>query len=187
MGNKLKDLVVDRFLTEFKFVDLDHQYKLQMIEENRDEFLRLINEKIERPEPQSDNKSSENTQQKKENKTYFVNENQKSRIKKLFREIAKKTHPDKVDSEELKEFYIRGLKAYDENDIICLYLIAKELKIWFEIPLEDMPLFSKIIDEKRDEIKKLESSFIWFWIVAKTEKEKNEVVDNFLNKHRNNL
>jgi hypothetical protein len=46
--------------------------------------------------------------------------------------------------------------------------------------MEDVDVLNFLIQKKKDEIKKIESSFIWLWINAKTDEEKNKVVEMFV-------
>ena len=54
------------------------------------------------------------------------------------------------------------------------------LKIDIELDMEDVDVLNFLIQKKKDEIKKIESSFIWLWINAKTDEEKNKVVEMFV-------
>ena len=40
----------------------------------------------------------------------------KKKLKKIYKEIVKKTHPDKIDSERYLEIYITSKKAFEEKD-----------------------------------------------------------------------
>lgn len=77
-------------------------------------------------------------------------------------------------------------RAYNLNDILELYIICEKLDIDTEISELELGLFDKLIEIKRSEIKRIEESFIWVWINAKTEEQKQEIVDRFITFSRNN-
>ena len=68
-------------------------------------------------------------------------------------------------------------RAYNLNDILELYIICEKLDIDTEISELELGLFDKLIEIKRSEIKRIEESFIWVWINAKTEEQKQESSD----------
>jgi hypothetical protein len=85
-----------------------------------------------------------------------------------------------VNSEELIEVYHRATIATDNYNILELFQICVDLKIDIELDMEDVDVLNFLIQKKKDEIKKIESSFIWLWINAKTDEEKNKVVEMFV-------
>ena len=50
-----------------------------------------------------------------------------SQLKKLYREIVKLTHPDKIKNKKLNDFYIKATEFYNDNNKIGLYKICNEL------------------------------------------------------------
>jgi hypothetical protein len=121
----------------------------------------------------------------KEPKIKNVDERTKRKLKKIYRDIVKITHPDKSDSEEYLDVYIRAKEAYADNNLLDLYLICLELKIDVDIEPEDLENIMEILTLKRSELSNLESSFLWLWAHAKTKESKDSVVLNFINKHAN--
>ena len=59
------------------------------------------------------------------------------KMKKLYRDIAKLTHPDKIVSEKLNDLYLKSTKFYKNSDITGIYYICDELGITYEIDDED--------------------------------------------------
>jgi hypothetical protein len=121
----------------------------------------------------------------KEPKIKNVDERTKGKLKKIYRDIVKITHPDKSDSEEYLDVYIRAKEAYADNNLLDLYLICLELKIDVDIEPEDLDNIMEILTLKRSELSNLESSFLWLWAHAKTKESKDSIVLNFINKHAN--
>ena len=52
-----------------------------------------------------------------------------------------------------------------------------------KLSIEETKTLNELIESKKNDIKKLESSFIWLWINSSNDDEKNKLVDNFINKH----
>ena len=46
--------------------------------------------------------------------------------------------------------------------------------------MEDVDVLNFLINNKRENIKKIEASVIWLWLNAKTEEEKNKLVEMFV-------
>lgn len=94
-------------------------------------------------------------------------------IKNLHRKIALQTHPDRLISEtspaekERKEaLFKRAAKAYDDDDLCELVLIAAELKIPVEDFVEPQKLimaYDDKISEIQKKIKKIKESYVWIW------------------------
>ena len=113
MGDKLKQLEIKKLIQEYNFLLLDDEYKKEIISENRVEFLeKVLKLKTELGiQPQEEQKESENQETPPPNKKNkidpdSVNKSTKDKVKKLYREIAKKTHPDRTTSEELVDLYL---------------------------------------------------------------------------------
>ena len=74
-------------------------------------------------------------------------------------------------------------EAYEAYNIFELCFISKKLNIKVKLSLEETKTLNELINSKKDEIKKIESSFIWLWLIAPNENDKNELVDKFIEKH----
>jgi hypothetical protein len=189
MDDKINDLKVAKIIQEYTFLKTDEELKKEIINVNQQEFLELINTRLNEFEeaalkPQEI--PSEPTSAKKVEPKININEidnNTKVKLKKIYREIVKLTHPDKVDSEELKDLYIQAKEAYESFDLFELYFIGKSLKLSFKLTLEETKILNDLIEFKKNEIKQLESSFVWVWLNSESEVEKNMVIYKFLKTH----
>lgn len=185
--DKLKKLEVKRILNEYSLTKINEEYMLELISANTREFLKEINEALgnEAQKENSQEEQSENPAPKKEeiyNLDAFT-ESTKQKMKKIYREIVKLTHPDKVDSEKLNSLYIDAKTAYYHNDIMELFYIATSLDIDVDVEDDDLKTFNNIIEDKRKRAKLLESSFLWLWIQAVTPEMKRKVVNFFIEKN----
>ena len=189
MDEKLVDLQINKLIQEYSFLKSDEELKKELINTKQKEFLDLVNGKLNELNPQDSNHEPKTKQEPKSKKIEpkidisGMSENTKVRIKKIYRNIVKVTHPDRIDSEELKELYMEATEAYEAYNIFELCFISKKLNIKVKLSLEETKTLNELINSKKDEIKKIESSFIWLWLIAPSENEKNELVDRFIEKH----
>lgn len=103
-----------------------------------------------------------------------------SKLKKLYREIVKLTHPDIVSKKHLNELYIEATMYYDNNDKIGIYKICSQLNIDYEIEEDDAEFISTKIDSLRKKIGFLESTFTWKWYKTDDEVERNQIMINYI-------
>ena len=186
MGDRIKQLEIKKLLQEYNFLLVDDEYKHEVIEGNRSEFLKSIEDKktelgIVAPKPEIPAEPVEKPA--KEPKIKNVNEHTKRKMKKIYRDIVKITHPDKLDSEDYLDTYIKAKEAYADNNLLDLYMICVELNIDVESDGEDVENIMEVLILKRKEMSDLESSFLWLWVHAPTQEIKDEIVLNFINKH----
>jgi hypothetical protein len=182
VSDKLKKLQIKKLIQEYDFLCSEDEYRKVAIEDNKNIFLDEVNNtrkdlNIPPPEPKPIIKT-ENI--KKEGKPENVSDSTKSKVKKIYREIVKLTHPDRVNSEEMIEVYHKATIAADNYNILELFQICVDLKINIELDMEDVDVLNFLIQKKKEEIKKIETSFIWLWINAKTDEEKYKVVKMFV-------
>ena len=103
MSDKLKQLEIKKLLSEYEYLIVDDEYKQQIISDYSSQFINEINEKSGIKEEKSEEDEEiippeEREIIKKINDEDLTDETKK-RMKSMFREIMKKTHPDKVQSE----------------------------------------------------------------------------------------
>jgi hypothetical protein len=169
---------------------MDFEYKMEVVEEYRQPFMNDVAEKRKTEEPSppppppiNENKNEEPKKKDPKIKDEVLDDETKGKIKKIFRDIVKKSHPDKIGSDEHLEIYISAKDAYEDNDLMELYRICGKLGISVDPEVEDMMLLEELIELKRQEIKNLESSFIWTWIKTETQEKKDGLVDQFIKTH----
>lgn len=205
--NKLKSLEIKKLLKELEFIESDFEYRNLAVSEADTQFINSISDFLNHhPElkkiyddkiTEKINKTIEKIQiksdeiQNLENKNFDdilieeieENDEQKhdiSRIKKLYREIVKLTHPDKVKNNKYNELYIKSSKYYESFDKIGIYSICNELEIEYEIEEEDVILINEQISGLKDKINFLESTFAWQWYNCEDEMLKSQILVNFI-------
>ena len=101
------------------------------------------------------------------------------KVKKLYREIVKLTHPDKVKVKKLNDLYLKATEYYESDDITGLYTICTELGIEYELDESDNESILLKIKSLKGKIGFIESTFTWKWYSAK-EKEKENLILNYI-------
>lgn len=108
------------------------------------------------------------------------------KIKKLYRDIAKETHPDKVKNRKLNELYLRSTKYYTDSDITGIYYICDELGITYEVDDKDNKMISDKIYNLKNRISFMESTLTWKWYHSDNEKEKEQIILGYIKRQLDN-
>lgn len=119
--------------------------------------------------------SGEETKEETESEE-STQEDKSPKLKKLYREIVKLTHPDRVKVKKLNEIYIKATGMYDRNDLAGIYSVCNELKIDYEIDENDAENITTKITTLKDRIGFIESTITWKWHYSKTPQEKEQLV-----------
>jgi predicted RNA-binding protein with RPS1 domain len=197
-------------LKELEYIESDFEYRSELISEADNEFIKSINnfldihpdikdiydKKINEKIDQSIKKNQESnpitelevTEDIEEEPIYesvidnmvtdLVETNVK--LKKLYREIVKLTHPDKIKKSNLNDIYIKATQFYNFNDKIGIYRICSELNIDYDIDDDDEIFISERIDSLRKRISFLESTFTYKWFESESEEEKNKIMVEYI-------
>lgn len=179
MSDKLKQLEIKKLLTEYDYLIIDEEMKQEIIDEYKPGFMENLGKQFndeEKEEEQETQKQPEKKEIEKLIKDEDLSEDTKKRMKKMFRGIMKKTHPDKVKSEELIEIYIKSKEAYDTNNLLELSYNANKLKIDIELSDLEIDILKDLIKFKKEKLETIEKSWLWMWYKAGTETEKDNVI-----------
>lgn len=101
-------------------------------------------------------------------------------IKSVFRKIAIQTHPDKHqgDNETEVNYYHDVTAAKKVKDASKIFSIAKELKIETnELGYSDIKIIEKSIQDTRDKINKMMTSYPWLWFFSSNDKRPHIIHD----------
>ena len=198
--NRLRQLEVKKLIKEFEFLGSDFEYKNELVSEADNSFIknvniflddnpevkkifdRKINERLDkiildRVEQQID---KEDNFIPDEVESVITNNKKDDNIKKIYREIVKKTHPDKVDNKKLNDIYIKANTHYEENDIIKIYSICEELGIEYDITEVDADIIKDNIENIKQKINFIESTNTWKWYYTEDDNLKNEIILNYI-------
>tara|TARA_R100000908_G_C3753824_1_gene148174 strand:+ start:78 stop:656 length:579 start_codon:yes stop_codon:yes gene_type:complete len=191
MSDKLKQLEIKKILSEYDYLIIDEEIKQEVIDEYRPIFMKNLGKEMGIGEEEPDNPPPQDNIEEKELvkliKDEDLSDDSKKRVKTMFREIMKKTHPDKVQSEELVDIYIKSKEAYESNDILELSYNASKLNINIELSDLDIEILKDLIKIKIEKIESIEKSWLWLWYKAGTETEKNNIIKLFYLKSNNKI
>ena len=106
-------------------------------------------------------------------------------VKKMFKKIALKIHPDKLEEledgyekQKKQKLFERARKALEEDDILGLSEIAMEIDV--EVP-EITQLTLKKTEEKiislKQKLKDIESTVVWHWFFCEDPHQKEKMLE----------
>ena len=114
------------------------------------------------------------------------------KFKKLFREVVKHTHPDKLadltkeERENKKALFERASQALKANDYAELVDVASSLFLEVEDPgHHEIAKIKASIQETRESIKQIETTVAWAWYHME-KKEKLDYMKNYIQHIYNN-
>lgn len=98
----------------------------------------------------------------------------------VYREIAKKTHPDiNPENENSLQLYRNAVKAKNNNDINKIICIAKDLNIDINsFKYSDISKIERSLEETEAKIKEITSSYPYVWFFADS-KKRPDVIAGF--------
>ena len=145
----------------------------------------IINKKVQEKQKFSDDVSGgedeDLEEQQKEN-----NEDEENKIiispkiRSLYREIVKITHPDISKKKDLNDIYINATKFYSLNDKVGIYKICSDLNINYEVDEEDEKDINQKINDTKDRIIFMESTLTWKWFNENDEQTKKRIMLDYI-------
>jgi hypothetical protein len=172
----LKYLEFQRLIKELQFVESDYSYQSEIIKQSDKIFLESVNDILEKyPDLNKiwqDKKIKETDILNQDIKDVVVEEDiiepdkptQNKDIKKIYREIVKSTHPDKIKSSKLNELYLEATQAYETSDVVTLYKVCLDLMIDFDWSDDEISKIKERIDLYKNQIIFLESTYTFKWL-----------------------
>lgn len=202
--SKLKQLEIKKLLKELDFIESDFTYKSEVVNEADNSFIKTVNDLLEdHPllkevfdkkinsridhifEKRDDEikekiESSSEEENQIEEDFLVVEKFVDQKVKKLYREIAKITHPDKIDNKKLNDLYLKATNCYDNNDRPGTYAICDELDIDYDPDESDSQTISNKISDIKGKINFIESTMTWNWYHSNDEKAKEQMVLRYI-------
>lgn len=181
MSKELKELEIKRLFKEYDYLLIEDEYKKVFIEEHKPTFLKEINElreKLNKPPKENPQLSEENKNIKKD--VIEVNRETRRKIKKIYHKIAKITHPDKTSVKKLIETHAKAKRLYEQNNLMGLYLVCVDLNI--DVDLGDLKIeeLKQSIEKKRNQLGELKNSYLWLWVNANSDLEREKIINLFI-------
>lgn len=192
--SNIKQLEVRRLIKELDFLESDLNYRNEVVNSADTNFIESVNKLLEEHLPLKeifDNKINKKLDS-------FINDNveynidledyedyeseveKPPKLKKFYREIVKSTHPDKVKNKKLNNIYIKATNYYNNNDIIGIYGICDELEMDYDPDELEIESVIDKIDTIKKQISFMESKITWVWFHSKDDKEKENIILNYI-------
>lgn len=184
-NKKLLNFKLKMLLNELDILELNNQYVEEFTNEYKSLFMTEVSKHSDQPVVVSGD-GKENKFVIKDEEIFEVTEEEKQKIKEIYREIAKSTHPDKIIDNYLNAIYIESHIFYEKNDLLSLFKLCNKLNISFEVDESDIILLEKIVNIKKQKSIIIESSFLWLWVHAKTKEDKESVILQYINQSKKN-
>jgi len=146
--------------------ELDAEYKAQFTKDFQNE-LRFLASKEEHSEG-VDVEDPSGTAEKESIVIHPI-------IKQMFREIAKKTHPD-IFADKYEEEFKKANIAQENNDWVTLLIIANDLNLELPTFTDDVSeLVGKDMDQKRENLDNREDGLAWAWASSSDSSEDRRI------------
>lgn len=200
--NKLHQLEVRKLLKELDYVKSDFEYKNEIVFEADNSFMRSLNEFLEKNivlkemfDKKINRKIDEMIRERSAERVIesipeeveeesteiaIVEKVVDEKLRKIYRGIAKKTHPDKISDVRLNDIYIMASKMYESNDVMGIYSICDQLGIPYELSIEDGEILKSQISMMKERVVFMESTFTWKWYHTEDENERAHILVEYI-------
>lgn len=207
--SKLKQLEIKKLMKELDFIESDFNYKNEIVQEAdsnfiksvntlleqhpllKDVFDKRINGRIESIFKQKDEEIKEKIETEENNseteeEEVIVRKVIDKKVRKLYREIAKVTHPDIIINKKLNDLYLKATKFYNDNDITGTYSVCDELDIDYEPEDSDNQIISEKIVSLKSRIDFMQSTLTWVWYHSSDESEREQMILRYIKSRLDN-
>lgn len=103
-----------------------------------------------------------------------------SKLKTLYRQVVKLTHPDKNGSETLNHLYSEATDAYKSNKLFSMYKICHRLNLSIDISEEELIQIKTEIKSGRERLKFLETTYPYQWWTENLESTKEKIILSYI-------
>ena len=174
---------------EIKYLELERTETEDKFRQCISEFEKAFRDKVG-PEYEDPTKGKGIKLGKPTTHKEIKNEKKNTEVKKVYRKICSRTHPDKLEQlpnntikKKLIKHYKKAVEHYNSNDVAGLFDIADELDIKLpEIDESYIEVMESTIDALKNKIERYKKSNAWIWHHAT-----GEVAEDILNQIINKL
>lgn len=172
----LRQLERKKLLKEIEYVKADLEWKSELVSEADAEFMKSLGEMLDaNPRLKElfdktvgrkiEQMIAKRTEAKTDQEEEHISEETESdmKMKRAYRDIAKKTHPDRIGDKSLNDLYIQAGIMYEEKDVVGIMAICESLGIEYEVGEEESELLRSQLSGMKERISFMESSFCWKW------------------------
>lgn len=191
----IQRMEVNRLIKEVEYLKADYNYKSDMLREISTMFLsnvdRIINSNSELKSIYEDRNTKDlqiegDYDEEQEiifdyTEERYTEDYRSDKLKKLYREIVKLTHPDKISNKSLNGVYIQSTNLYEAGDIAGIISLCDYLSIKYDIDSSDIEDIKHEISIIRDKIIFIESAPVWEWHKEVSDKKDKLVLEYIRN------
>ena len=190
---RLAHLEAKKMLKELDYLLSDLEYKNEVVSDAEGKFIGSVNEFLSvHPELKEAfentlnermERSIRNAEESSVPSTICIEAEKREtnpKVKRLYREIVKLTHPDKVSDARLNDIYLDAGKSYRQDDLIGMYGVCERLGIEYEVCQDDIDIINSQINSTKGRISLLESTTPWLWTFTDDESLKREIIVRYI-------
>lgn len=174
-----------RLIREYEFLLEDMDDVLEIHKTANQELNRAI--RMAKDDDIADSEFEKDEEEEEEVET-FEDTPERKILKKLFRKIVFKCHPDRLPKDtgeleraEMQDLYEKAVMAHDRDNWGLMVVVAIKLDI--KLPKEAEGMIDRIAEETeglKGQISQLTGSFAWQWYHSENEMQK-KMIDDYLN------
>lgn len=187
--SKLKSLEFQRKLKELQFVESDYLFQSEILKQSESEFFNSVQSILDKNPDLKNIWEDKLSKERASNQDEIINLDLSTsnikpviepEVKKIYRDIVKTTHPDRIKNSKLNELYLEATAAYEVNDIVNLFKVCSDLMIDVEWTDEILDKIEDRILTIRHQIHFLESTFTFKWLKSSDDSERSQIVLRFI-------
>lgn len=205
--NRLKLLQIKKLFKELDYIESDYDYRNELVTESDSEFLNgldiflnnhpelkeLYEYKLSELEPELEpqiinesfsfdqfNFDTTNNLEIEPEPIYIRDKSPK--VKKLYREIVKLTHPDKSDNKSYNDLYLKATDYYDKNNKIGICKICNQMGLEYLFD-DELNIDVEIEDEIKsikNKINFIESTLTYQWFISDDNSHKDRLLLKYI-------
>jgi 6-pyruvoyl-tetrahydropterin synthase len=192
--NRLSQLEAKKLLRELEYLNSDLEYKREVVADADGRFLTSVNDflghhkELKAAFDEVINKRIEKSIsisiEERTTSPVMTEEVERSevdpKVKRLYREIAKLTHPDKVVDVRMNDLYLEAGKSYKDEDVIGLFSVCEKIGIDYDVEESDLMQIRSKIQSAKGRIDLLESTATWVWNSTEDERVRRDIVVSYV-------
>lgn len=188
----IEELENIKLIRELNYLKSDFDYKTNLVQIYNIDFLNsvenILNSNIELKKIYDEKKNKRieiaNTpihqNQNFESEEEITEQDQDAKLKGIYRQIVKMTHPDKIKDDGLNVIYNEANLAFKEGKTVDMILLCDRLSIPFEVDPEEKEKLKMEIQNLKSKISLLESSYSYQWSNNNDEGIKARITLNYI-------
>lgn len=179
----LKYLELKKLISELEYLESDYEFHSELLKINNIVFFEHVDSFLDRyPELREIYKSNQKliVENKSVSEESATRKEKSTHLKTLYREVVKNTHPDKIDSKKMNEYYLQATNAYESGDISKIYKVCLDLNINFEIEEKYITDIITEINKKKESIDFLKKDFTFKYALEEDSKKKDKLVFEYI-------